>query len=141
MKMHPFASPASPAAFPPACIDVGAFAMTVSPRSAVPRYMVTGVQLDGEQRVVKVRWFMADRTDDGLVRALTPESVVDTIEVVDKLLDAEPVAPLFFMDAGTQEIGAVIKVHVQDDGTELIEVDDPRSHPGRTLLDLPRLDA
>ena len=51
------------------------------------------------------------------------------------------IQPLFFKDAGTQEIGAVIKVHVQDDGTELIEVDDPRSHPGRTLLDLPRLNA
>ena len=106
--------------------------------TALPSYLVTGVRLDPQQRVVQVRWFMADRDAEGLLRHITPESVVDTVEVVNKLLDAEAVAPLFRV-ADRLEIGPVINVHVQADGTELIEVDEPTQHPGRTLLDLPRL--
>ncbi len=105
-------------------------------RGPTPSYVVTGVKLDAQQRVVQVRWFLADQSADGAWKPVTPESIVDTLEVVDKLLDAEPVVPLF-----GSEIGPLVKVHVQDDGTELIEVDEPARHPGRTLLDLPHLAA
>jgi hypothetical protein len=107
----------------------------------VPGHVVTGVQLDERGRITRVRWYMADRIEDALARgtmppALTAETVVDTLEVVDKLLDAEPVLPLFRSPQGDR-LGATVKVHVQPDGTEAIEVDPPL--PGQRLLDLPRL--
>lgn len=106
-----------------------------------PAHVVTGVQLDADGRVQRVRWYLADGDElsraAGLApRPLTRESVVDTLEVVDKLLEAEAVVPLFAGPAGV-ELGQMVKVHVQDDGTESIEVDP--SSPGRTLRDLPRL--
>ncbi len=101
-------------------------------------YVVTGVQLDDQNRVVRVRWYLADGLGEaGLAtapRPITDECVVDTLEVVDKLLDAEPVLPLFGGSEGVR-FGAAVKVHVQPDGTESIEVDPPL--PGQRLRDLP----
>lgn len=106
-----------------------------------PTHVVTGVQLDALGRVQRVRWYLAD--GDELARAagtaprpLSGESVVSTLEVVDKLLEAEVVVPLFTGPGGVQ-LGQLVKVHVQPDGTESIEVDP--TLPGRTLRDLPRL--
>lgn len=106
-----------------------------------PAHVVTGVQLDAQGQVKRVRWYLADghelaRAAGKAPRPLSRESVVDTLEVVDKLLDAEPVVPLF-PDPGGVALGQVVKVHVQADGTESIEVDP--TLPGRTLRDLPRL--
>ena len=101
-------------------------------------YVVTGVQLDDQDRVTRVRWHLVDGVDAlkaGVVpRPITDECVVDTLEVVDKLLDAEPVLPLFGGSEGVR-FGAAVKVHVQPDGTESIEVDPPL--PGQRLRDLP----
>ncbi len=107
----------------------------------MPGHVVTGVQLDEHGQIVRVRWYLADGLEDALARgcmpsALTLETVVDTLEVVDKLLDDEPVLPLFRRPDGDR-LGAMVMVHVQPDGTEAIEVD-PRM-PGQTLFDLPRL--
>ncbi len=106
-----------------------------------PAHVVTGVELDAGGQVRRVRWYLADgdevrRAVGTAPRPLSVECVVDTLEVVDRLLEAEPVVPLFpGRDAGTAH--QLVKVHVQADGTELIEVDP--SLPGRTLRDLPRL--
>lgn len=107
----------------------------------VPGHVVTGVQLDEGGRISRVRWYLADGVEDARARGampwpLTAETVVDTVEVVDKLLDAEPVLPLFRSPLG-DHLGAAIMVHVQPDGTEVIEVDPPL--PGQRLFDLPRL--
>lgn len=107
----------------------------------MPTHVVTGVQLDPDGRIARVRWYLADCADDvsrpgAAPRPLGPESVVDTLEVIDKLLDAEPVVPMFTGSQGVW-LGATVKVHVQPDGTESIEVDP--STPGRCLRDLPRL--
>ncbi|MGC3984944.1 MAG: hypothetical protein QM777_09555 [Pseudorhodoferax sp.] len=104
-----------------------------------PAHVVTGVELDARGEVRRVRWYLADGSEVGLAaapRPLSGESVVDTLEVVDKLLEAEPVVPLF-PGRGAAATPQVVKVHVQADGTERIEVDP--SLPGRTLRDLPRL--
>lgn len=102
-------------------------------------YVVTGVQLDAQDRVARVRWYLVDGLGaagaGAAPRPITDECVVDTLEVVDKLLDAEPVLPLFVGSEGSR-FGAAIKVHVQPDGTESIEVDPPV--PGQRLRDLPR---
>ncbi|KQP39804.1 hypothetical protein ASF44_08775 [Pseudorhodoferax sp. Leaf274] len=103
---------------------------------------MTGVELDAQGEVRRVRWYLADqrelaRAAGAVPRPLSRESVVDTLEVVDKLLEAEAVVPLFPGYVGTSPMDQVVKVHVQPDGTELIEVDP--SLPGRTLRDLPRL--
>lgn len=107
----------------------------------MPGHVVTGVQVDERGCVARVRWYLADGVEDARARGampspLTGERVVDTLEVVDKLLDAEPVLPLFRGPWGDR-LGAAIKVHVQSDGTEVIEVDPPL--PGQRLFDLPRL--
>ncbi|KQP23120.1 hypothetical protein [Pseudorhodoferax sp. Leaf267] len=107
----------------------------------MPAHVVTGVQLDHLGQVARVRWYLADGVDEtvhagAVPRPVTAESVVDTLEVIDKLLDAEPVVPLFRSPSGAR-LGAMIKVHVQADGTESIEVDP--SLPGQSLRDLPRL--
>ena len=107
----------------------------------MPAHVVTGVQLDGRGQVARVRWYLAEQVEEARAAglpppALTEETVVGTVEVVDKLLDAEPVVPLFRGPAGP-EVGAEVMVHVEPDGTEAIEVVRPR--PGRTLRDLPRL--
>lgn len=107
----------------------------------MPAHVVTGVQLDHLGQVARVRWYLADGLDEALragavPRAVTSESIVDTLEVIDKLLDAEPVVPLFRGPGGAW-VGATIKVHVQADGTESIEVD-PHL-PGQSLRDLPHL--
>ena len=65
-----------------------------------PAHVVTGVELDARGEVRRVRWYLADGGEVGLAagaapRPLSGESVVDTLEVVDKLLEAEPVVPLF----------------------------------------------
>nr|WP_145544906.1 hypothetical protein [Variovorax boronicumulans] len=106
-----------------------------------PAHVVTGVELDARGEIRRVRWYLADGGEVALAagsapRPLSDESVVDTLEVVDKLLEAEPVVPLF---PGQRDLTAplVVKVHVQPDGTERIEVDP--SLPGCTLRDLPRL--
>lgn len=103
-----------------------------------PAHVVTGVQLDARGDVARVRWYLADGGElvRGVPRPLSGETVVDTLEVIDRLLEAEPVVPLFREQQGAQ-IGAVVKVHVRDDGTESIEVDP--ALPGRSLRDLPRL--
>jgi hypothetical protein len=106
-----------------------------------PAHVVTGVELDARGQVRRVRWYLADggelgRAAGAAPRPLSGESVVDTLEVVDKLLEAEPVIPLF-PGHGAAAAHQVVKVHVQPDGTELIEVDP--FLPGRTLRDLPRL--
>ncbi|WP_326539134.1 hypothetical protein [Pseudorhodoferax sp.] len=107
-----------------------------------PAHVVTGVELDARGEVKRVRWYLADRSELDRAAGVAPkplsrETVVDTLEVVDKLLDAEAVVPLFPGSGKGVPIGQVVKVHVQADGTELIEVDP--SVPGRTLRDLPRL--
>jgi len=107
-----------------------------------PAHVVTGVELDARGEVRRVRWYLADGGEVGMAagsapRPLSGESVVDTLEVVDKLLEAEPVVPLFPGHGGGGVAHQVIKVHVQPDGTERIEVDP--SLPGRRLRDLPRL--
>lgn len=108
-----------------------------------PRHIVTGVQLDERGKVARVRWYLADAAD-GCAAGVTPvplttEMVVDTVEVVDKLLDAEPVVPLFRGPNGP-ELGTEIMVHVEADGTEAIEVGPGRlGDPDRYLRDLPRL--
>lgn len=106
-----------------------------------PARVVTGVELDARGQVARVRWYLADGVD--LHRAtgeppqpLSRETVVETLEVIDKLLDAEPVVPLFPGPFGAR-LGTVVKVHVQPDGTESIEVDP--TLPGRSLRDLPHL--
>ncbi|MFT3719740.1 hypothetical protein [Pseudorhodoferax sp.] len=106
-----------------------------------PAHVVTGVQLDARGQVVRVRWYLADRRElacpaDHVPSPLSQEAVVDTVEVVDKLLDAEPVVPLFQGPDGAR-LGDAVKVHVESDGSESIEVDPRR--PGRSLRDLPRL--
>lgn len=107
-----------------------------------PAHVVTGVELDARGRVQRVRWYLADGGEldqaGGTAPApLSGETVVNTLEVVDKLLDAEAVVPLFPGLRGSLPGEQVIKVHVEPDGTELIEVDP--SLPGRSLRDLPRL--
>ena len=101
-------------------------------------YVVTGVQLDDHDRVARVRWYLVDGLpgagSDGVPRPITDECEVDTLEVVDKLLDAEPVVPLFVGAEGVR-FGAAVKVHLQPDGTESIEVDP--ALPGQRLRDLP----
>lgn len=103
-----------------------------------PAHVVTGVQLDARGDVARVRWYLADGRElmRGVARPLSDETVVDTLEVIDHLLEAEPVVPLFQGAQGGQ-LGAVVKVHVRPDGTESIEVDP--ALPGRSLRDLPRL--
>lgn len=106
-----------------------------------PAHVVTGVELDAGGEVRRVRWYLADGRDvgraNGAPRPLSQETVVDTLEVVDKLLEAEAVVPLFPGQGGTPAAAQLVKVHVQADGTERIEVDP--SLPGRTLRDLPHL--
>lgn len=107
-----------------------------------PAHVVTGVELNARGEVGRVRWYLADGGELGRApgappRPLSRETVVDTLEVVDKLLEAEVVVPLFPGRLGELQPIQVVKVHVQADGTELIEVDP--SLPGRTLRDLPRL--
>ena len=106
----------------------------------VPGHVVTGVQLDGRGHVTHVRWYLAEGLEGARAAGRTPkplsgEMVVDTLEVVDKLLDAEAVVPLFHGPQGP-ELGEEVMVHVQADGTEAIEVVPDR--PGRALRDLPR---
>ncbi len=121
------------------CTPAGRAAIRM-PGPEVPRHIVTGVQLDQRGQVARVRWYLADggeaRGGERLPLPLTDEMVVDTVEVVDKLLDAEPVVPLFRGPDGP-ELGAEVMVHVEPDGTEAIEV--VPSRPGRTLRDLPQL--
>lgn len=104
-------------------------------------HVVTGVELDAGGEVRRVRWYLADGRDleraNGAPRPLSQETVVNTLEVVDKLLEAEAVVPLFPGASATASPIQLVKVHVQSDGTERIEVDP--SLPGRTLRDLPHL--
>lgn len=121
--------------------DVTLHAMNI-PVPEGPAHVVTGVELDARGEVRRVRWYVADsqelqRLVGAAPRPLSRETVVDTLEVVDKLLDAEAVVPLFPGRDGGLRRDQVIKVHVQPDGTELIDVDP--ALPGRTLRDLPRL--
>lgn len=106
-----------------------------------PAHVVTGVELDAGGEVRRVRWYLADGRElahaRGAPRPLSQETVVDTLEVVDKLLEAEAVVPLFPQAGPSAAPTQLVKVHVQADGTERIEVDP--SLPGRTLRDLPHL--
>lgn len=93
-------------------------------------YGITAVRLNAKGRIEKVRW----RRIDG---AANNETVVEAHEVANALACGDTVTTIHGMPGGTVP-GANAKYVVFEQGNEGIETLNPDSHPGRTLLDLPR---